>query len=130
MLNTKNCIISHPIENLDINKWQALVNLMAELFDSAIAQKLKLLMRETDTLARIGGDEFVIVMNAKMNNNKIKAKLLDGLKSPILYNDIFVSVSASIGFATYPDDGETMAALLAVADTEMYRNKTKKLAVL
>jgi diguanylate cyclase (GGDEF)-like protein len=97
---------------------------------TAIAKKLKSLMRETDTLARIGGDEFVIVMNTKINNSKIKAKLLDGLKSPILYNDILVSVSASIGFATYPDDGETMESLLAVADTEMYRNKTKKLAVL
>jgi len=97
---------------------------------AAIAKKLKSLMRETDTLARIGGDEFVIVINTKVNNSKIKTKLLDGLKSPILYNDIFVSVSASIGFATYPDDGETMAALLAVADTEMYSNKTKKLPVL
>ena len=69
-------------------------------------------------------------MSAKINNNKIKVKRLDDLKSPIFYNDIFVSFSKSIGFATYPDDGETMAALLAVADTEMYRNKTKKLAIL
>ena len=61
MVNTKNCIISHPIENLDINKWQALVNLMVELFDSAIAQKLKLLMRETDTLAHIGGEEMSLL---------------------------------------------------------------------
>ena len=35
MVNTNNCIIEHPIENLDMAKWQDLVNMMAELFDAA-----------------------------------------------------------------------------------------------
>ena len=92
-----------------------------------IGKVVKAAVRETDTIARIGGDEFVIVMNKKINNDKIKQKLLDTIEAPIQYGDINVSVTASIGIATYPDDGVTMKALLAAADTDMYSDKAKNI---
>jgi len=92
-----------------------------------IAKKVKSIVRKTDTLARIGGDEFVIVLNTELNSNKLVEKLLKIIQEPILHGDISVSVSASIGVATYPRDGENIEALLAVADADMYINKTKKL---
>lgn len=90
-----------------------------------IGKVVKAAVRETDTLARIGGDEFVIVMNKKINNDKIKQKLLAIIEAPLQYGDISVSVSASIGIATYPGDGITMDALLAAADADMYSDKAK-----
>jgi len=98
-----------------------------DLVLATIGQKLKSVVRKTDTVARVGGDEFVIVLNTKTNDSKIKQKLIESIETPISYGDITVSVSASIGIATYPDDGETMESLLAAADTDMYMNKTKKL---
>ena len=92
-----------------------------------IAKKVKSIVRKTDTVARIGGDEFVIVLNTELNSNKLVEKLLKIIQEPILHGDISVSVSASIGVATYPRDGENIEALLAVADADMYINKTKKL---
>ena len=66
-------------------------------------------------------------MNKKINNDKIKQKLLDTIEAPIQYGDINVSVTASIGIATYPDDGVTMKALLAAADADMYSDKAKNI---
>lgn len=93
-----------------------------------IAKHVKAVVRETDTVARIGGDEFVIVMNKKINDDKIKQKLLDVIETPMQCSGVTVSVTASIGIATYPDNGKTMKALLASADADMYQSKTKKLA--
>lgn len=92
-----------------------------------IAKKVKSVVRDTDTVARIGGDEFVIVMNKKINDDKIKQKLLDVVEAPIQYGDINVSVSASIGIATFPDNGKTIETLLASADASMYESKSQKL---
>lgn len=94
---------------------------------ASIAKKVKSVVRDTDTVARIGGDEFVIVMNKKINDDKIKQKLLDVVEAPIQYDDIIVSVSASIGMATYPDNGKTIETLLASADTNMYESKSRKI---
>jgi len=94
---------------------------------ATIAKDVKSVVRDTDTVARIGGDEFVIVMNKKINDDKITQKLLDVVEGPIQYGDISVSVSASIGIATYPDDGKTIETLLASADANMYENKARKL---
>jgi diguanylate cyclase (GGDEF)-like protein len=93
-----------------------------------IGKDVKAVVRETDTVARIGGDEFVIVMNKKINNDKITQKLLETIEAPVQYGDVMVSVSASIGIATYPDDGINMETLLAAADEDMYANKAKNLA--
>lgn len=90
-----------------------------------IGKEVKAAVRETDTLARVGGDEFVIVMNKKIKNDKIKQKLLETIEMPIQYGDVTVSVSASIGIASYPNDGKTVEALLAAADANMYSDKTK-----
>ncbi len=94
-----------------------------------IAKEVKSIVRDTDTVARIGGDEFVIVMNKKINDDKIKQKLLDVVETPIQYGDVSVYVSASIGVATYPDDGKSMKALLASADANMYQSKSTKIAI-
>jgi diguanylate cyclase (GGDEF)-like protein len=94
---------------------------------ASIGKKIKAAVRETDTVARVGGDEFVIVMNKKINDSKIKQKLIDIIEAPILCGETRISISASIGISTYPDDGKTMEILLAAADSDMYEDKAKNL---
>ena len=86
---------------------------------------LKECIRNEDTLSRISGDEFVILLedttylNAKMIAQKIQAKLTRSLH----IQDIELKIGISIGIAVYPDDGTEMAELFRKADARMYKAK-------
>ena len=100
-------------------------HLCGDLVLSTIGKRIKETIRESDTIARIGGDEFVILMNCRINENKIKEKLLSVIEEDIHYKEQIINVSASIGIANYPDNGTTLAALLESADKNMYDKKLK-----
>jgi diguanylate cyclase (GGDEF)-like protein/PAS domain S-box-containing protein len=92
----------------------------------AIAQRISTEIRETDTLARIGGDEFVIILSSLpecMIANRIAASLVERFKQPLQIDDTEVVVSASIGISLYPEDGVTAEELIRSADKTMYRIK-------
>jgi diguanylate cyclase (GGDEF)-like protein/PAS domain S-box-containing protein len=83
-----------------------------------VGQRLKLALRATDTLARIGGDEFAIVLTHAEMPGKVSAfasRLLDTLDTPILFDGAQITVGASIGVAMYPGDGDDAEALLRAA---------------
>jgi len=86
---------------------------------------LKECIRNEDTLSRISGDEFVILLentsyeNAEMVAEKIREKL----KQPVQIRSIELRISISIGIAVYPDDGTEMSELLDKADKRMYQAK-------
>lgn len=91
-----------------------------------VGRRLKSATRAEDVVARIGGDEFVVIVPnipdvaaAKRIADKMRGKLDD----PIKLADESVSVGASIGIACYPDDGETSDDLLRIADSAMYAEK-------
>lgn len=95
----------------------------------AMAQRLRTLLRETDTAARIGGDEFIVLIegacdDASMDNivHKVQASLL----LPIPYQDIELVSGGSVGVGRYPQDGTTASTLIAAADQAMYRCKDKR----
>ncbi|OPY86431.1 MAG: Cyclic di-GMP phosphodiesterase Gmr [Smithella sp. PtaU1.Bin162] len=91
-----------------------------------VAQIFLACIRETDTVARVGGDEFIIVATALRsagNAGEIAEKIIRMLSLPITFNGRKVSVGASIGIALYPDHGTDMENLIAQADTAMYRSK-------
>jgi diguanylate cyclase (GGDEF)-like protein len=77
--------------------------------------------------ARLGGDEFLLAIPEKLNNRKthtIAATLIKKLSQPfVVSNDRTISVSASIGTATYPKDGVELSGLLICADSAMYLAK-------
>ncbi len=102
-----------------------------------MAQRLRACTRDVDTVARLGGDEFLIMLteigdethaDAGEYRRYIKHKaeaLLQAISEPFVMENMEFSVTASIGVAIYPEDGEDPYRLLKNADTAMYRSKRK-----
>jgi diguanylate cyclase (GGDEF)-like protein/PAS domain S-box-containing protein len=115
---------------LDLDRFK-LINdgfghLPADNLLKAVAARLANCVRDTDTVARLGGDEFVIVLgNVDTADNvaSVAAKVQRQLSAPLSIEGKEVFVSASIGIAMYPRDGDHGEALLRNADVAMYRVK-------
>jgi diguanylate cyclase (GGDEF)-like protein/PAS domain S-box-containing protein len=91
-----------------------------------VARRLEGCIRKTDSLARMGGDEFTILLTELADSQysmKVAQKLLDSLKAPIHVEGYELFVTASIGISTYPRDGTDAATLERNADSAMYRAK-------
>jgi diguanylate cyclase (GGDEF)-like protein/PAS domain S-box-containing protein len=91
-----------------------------------IAERLTNEVREDDTIARMGGDEFALIAEDISSHadmevfvNKLKKKLAE----EVLLDEISVKPSASMGYALFPDEGQTPENLYKVADKLMYKNK-------
>ena len=97
-----------------------------DIFLQNLALRLRRCVREADTMARVGGDEFVVLMPDIQQTSDLGAiaqKLLAAVSRPVNVNGRAVEVTASIGIACYPEDGEDSEILLRNADTAMYRVK-------
>ncbi len=91
-----------------------------------ISTRLSHTLREVDTLARVGGDEFVALINNCYTDDEIKSiemRVLNALAPLKTTVDTTIPVSCSIGWATFPKDGTTISTLLSKADQRMYANK-------
>jgi diguanylate cyclase (GGDEF)-like protein len=92
-----------------------------------IADHLRGCVRGTDTLARVGGDEFTLLIEQSagtLDFSSIAQKLLTAMSSPLTVNGNVYQLSGSIGIAMFPKDGADGAALLKNADIAMYRAKS------
>jgi diguanylate cyclase (GGDEF)-like protein/PAS domain S-box-containing protein len=92
----------------------------------AVSQRMKSVLREGDTLARFGGDEFVAVMvNLEQNEDSapLLERLLEAAAGPVTSGDVDIQVSASIGVAFYPQDGVEAGPLIRHANQAMYDAK-------
>ncbi len=91
-----------------------------------IARRLKACVREVDTVARVGGDEFVIVLehlHQRADAVAIVDKIHAAFAPPIDIDGRELHASASLGIALHPDDGEDAETLMRNADTAMYQAK-------
>ena len=89
-------------------------------------EKIKSHLREVDTVARIGGDEFAILqpqINDIEDSTKVAYRLLEKLQKPWVLENKEYYITASMGVAIYPNDGEDEQMLLKNAETAMYRAK-------
>lgn len=90
-----------------------------------IASRLRLCTRAIDTIARFGGDEFVLLIDEAtlVEANLAAVRIREHLQHPITVDTQQVQVSASIGISLYPGDGMDAQTLLKKADTAMYQAK-------
>lgn len=93
-----------------------------------VAKRMAKCVRATDTVARFGGDEFVIVLNdapEQLDPAHVVRKVREQISEPILADGQLLHVSCSIGVTAYPDDGTDAETLLANADAAMYSAKER-----
>jgi diguanylate cyclase (GGDEF)-like protein/PAS domain S-box-containing protein len=91
-----------------------------------VAQRLRSMIRKGDTLARMGGDEFTLLLPAVREPDEIARvaeKIFKEFSSPFIIEKNDFTVTASIGVSTYPQDGGTPETLLKNADSAMYQAK-------
>jgi len=91
-----------------------------------VGTRLQSSLREEDSIARMGGDEFTILLadlKTTDDSAKIAQKVLDTVAQPLRIDGTELFVTTSIGIALFPSDGDTAEALLANADHAMYRAK-------
>lgn len=91
-----------------------------------VSQRLKNSVRESDSVARIAGDEFTVILQQVRDCDaaiQIAQKIIDGLRQPFQLNGHTAQIGASIGIAIYPLDATTADDMVKAADTAMYAAK-------
>jgi diguanylate cyclase (GGDEF)-like protein len=92
----------------------------------AVGKRLTALLRESDTVSRMGGDEFLLLL-PEMERIEYAARaagrILQAVREPFVLDGVTIHVSTSIGVAIYPDDGKDGDTLVKKADIAMYRAK-------
>jgi diguanylate cyclase (GGDEF)-like protein len=92
----------------------------------AAARRIQSCVRTSDTVARIGGDEFLIVlegMQAPGGAERVADAIIEALAAPIAVDELTVTIGASIGIAIYPTHAEDLKTLIKHADETMYKMK-------
>jgi diguanylate cyclase (GGDEF)-like protein/PAS domain S-box-containing protein len=91
-----------------------------------VAERLRGCLRQSDTVARVGGDEFTVIFPDILHADdatRMADKILLSFATPFIVDGQELFVTASIGYALYPEDGEDPDTLLRNADSAMYRAK-------
>ena len=115
---------------IDLDRFKAvndtLGHEMGDLLLKEVSRRLTSCIRSADTVARVGGDEFVGIcgkIEAPDDALVVARKINDALSKPFLLRDHECSIGASIGISLYPEDGSDPETLLKKADDAMYRVK-------
>lgn len=115
---------------LDLNRFKPVNDsyghAVGDLLLQQVAQRLLQSVRSSDTVARIGGDEFVVLLHQVETDIEVQAvaeKIRQQLQLDFVLNEVRVQISCSVGTAHYPHDGLTDLELMKVADQRMYEHK-------
>ena len=114
---------------LDLDRFKNINDSMGHAFGDRVlievAERLKMCLRDVDSLCRLGGDEFVVFLQEAdaLGAETGAQRILQALSGPFQIEEMRFSVGCSIGVALYPEDGKTLNDLIQFADTAMYRVK-------
>jgi diguanylate cyclase (GGDEF)-like protein/PAS domain S-box-containing protein len=115
---------------IDLDRFKNVNDVMGhdagDILLKSVAQRLQQAVRASDTVARFGGDEFVILMTGSETSagyQKLAQRVHHALRQPVRIGVREINVSASIGISVYPQDGQDAADLLKNADVAMYHAK-------
>lgn len=116
---------------LDLNQFKPINDTYGHLVGDELlkqaAQRMKRSVRTSDTVGRIGGDEFVVLVPTGIRSiedaQRVADKIRQALSPPFVIGQWKLVISCSIGIALFPEDGETDVALAHEADTRMYEDK-------
>jgi diguanylate cyclase (GGDEF)-like protein len=101
---------------------------IGDLVLKTIAKRLLAILRVTDTVARVGGDEFIVLLDPgyqeKSETEVICQRLINEIEKPLLVEKVCCTVSASIGAAISPYDSKDIAVILKLADNALYEAKS------
>jgi len=129
--------IQHPDEKvnftllfLDLDKFKAINDSYGHAAGDqlliVIAARLKAAVRDTDIVARFGGDEFLVLLNGTSNTIDIQStvdKIHSLVEQPIALSDQIVAVQVSVGWAIFPTEALTYSGLIDIADARMFSSK-------
>jgi len=115
---------------IDLDRFKEINDSLGHAFGDkviqAVATRLKEHMRDTNTIARFGGDEFVMILT-NIEDPVVVAdvtrKMIDSMADPLRINGRLIYITLSIGISIYPDDAESPESLLKNADAAMYQAK-------
>ena len=101
---------------------------VGDLLLQAVAQRLLGLLRKSDTVARMGGDEFLLILPEMQELHdaiQTAERILTALSTPFLLEGYEVNITTSIGISFFPDNGDDADTLIKRADIAMYKAKEK-----
>jgi diguanylate cyclase (GGDEF)-like protein len=117
---------------IDLNGFKAINDTLGhhvgDLLLQHVAQRLMECIRETDCAARIGGDEFTVILTGIRNREDVAiatAKIIDAMERPFLIEGQALNIYASIGISLYPTDADNLENLIRHADAAMYQTKAE-----
>jgi len=115
---------------LDMDHFKSINESKGHVFGDAVLKivtgRIQSCVRETDTISRHGGDEFIVILSDLRDTDaivRIAEMILRRTEEPITLDDHELSLTMSIGIAMYPDDGKDFESLLSSSDAAMYQAK-------
>ncbi|MEO6259453.1 MAG: EAL domain-containing protein [Thermoanaerobaculia bacterium] len=115
---------------LDLDRFKEVNDTLGHSFGDEmlkeVATRLQQSLREEDSIARMGGDEFTVLLADLGNSDDVASiaqKLIDAVALPMVIEEREIFITTSIGIALFPSDGDTAELLLKNADHAMYRAK-------
>ncbi len=111
---------------LDINRFKEINNTLShrngDLLLRQVGPRLRRMLRESDLIAHLGGDEFAVLLPDADGHGAtlVAQKVLDAFEEPFVLEEVTVAVGAGIGIAVYPDHGDGADLLMQRADVAMY----------
>jgi diguanylate cyclase (GGDEF)-like protein/PAS domain S-box-containing protein len=114
---------------IDFDRFKRINDTFGHFFGDKILQetgkKLEELLPNNCTIARLGGDEFAALLPHPADYERVADKIIEGFSTPIVLDGFDFLLTASIGVAHFPEDGDSILDLLKAADLAMYRAKNQ-----